>query len=168
MVLLMSQRLLRYLRAALCFALLVATNLTIASADLQGEQLKRYQGLIAELRCLVCQNQNIADSNAPLALDLRAQVSDMILTGKSDTEIKSYLVARYGDFVLYRPPVKPQTWLLWGGPFVLLLFGLLIAWRVLRKRGNTTVDPAPDPELLANLLQEDMSESDKLPKDNTH
>jgi cytochrome c-type biogenesis protein CcmH len=73
-----------------------------------------------ELRCLVCQNESLAGSRAELANDLREEVRKLIQEGKTDTEIKEYLVARYGDFVLYRPPVKPTTWLLWFGPFVLL------------------------------------------------
>ncbi len=126
-----------------------------ASSELDDAQQKRYQALIAELRCLVCQNQNIADSNAPLATDLRNQVTEMILAGATDGEIKDYMVERYGDFVLYRPPVKPQTWLLWGGPFLLLLMGLIIALRLYRQGGKTQVEPVPDPAALERALRED-------------
>jgi cytochrome c-type biogenesis protein CcmH len=83
----------------------------------------RLMKLAAELRCLVCQNQSLADSHAGLALDLKNQVREQMKAGKSDDEIRAYMVARYGDFVLYSPPVKPVTWLLWGGPFILLLAG---------------------------------------------
>ncbi|MEQ1881633.1 MAG: cytochrome c-type biogenesis protein [Burkholderiales bacterium] len=83
----------------------------------------RVMKLAAELRCLVCQNQSLADSHAGLALDLKDQVREQMKAGKSDAEIRAYMVARYGDFVLYSPPVKPVTWLLWGGPFILLLAG---------------------------------------------
>ena len=83
----------------------------------------RLRALEEELRCLVCQNQTLADSSAPLAEDLRREVRELAVAGKSDEEIKQYLVARYGDFVLYRPPVKSTTWLLWFGPFVLLAGG---------------------------------------------
>ena len=144
----------------LAYAILAATLLLVGTAGLAAElsmtdeQTQRYQALIAELRCLVCQNQNIADSNAPLAQDLRAQVQEKILAGQSDTEIKRYLVERYGDFVLYRPPVKRSTWLLWGGPFLLLLLGLSIAWRIFVHRGREAASSqAPDPEALARALE---------------
>ncbi len=83
----------------------------------------RLKRLESELRCLVCQNQTLADSNAELADDLRHEVRELAVAGKSDDEIKTYLVARYGDFVLYHPPVKPLTWMLWFGPFALMLGG---------------------------------------------
>ena len=96
------------------------------------EQEQRYQHLIEELRCLVCQNQNLADSHADLAQDLRQEVYTMVQAGKSNDEIVGFLVARYGDFVLYRPPVKQSTWLLWFGPFVLLLAGIALVYRFAR------------------------------------
>jgi cytochrome c-type biogenesis protein CcmH len=99
---------------------------------------QRVQTLSAELRCLVCQNQSLADSHADLAVDLRNQVRALIKTGKSDAEIKTWLTERYGDFVLYRPPVKSSTWLLWFGPFLLLavaVAGLLVY--LSRRRGRT-------------------------------
>ena len=92
-------------------------------------QEQRYMDLIEELRCLVCQNQNLADSHADLAQDLREEVQRMILIGNSDSEIKEFMVARYGDFVLYRPPLKQSTWLLWGAPFLLLFTGFIILYR---------------------------------------
>lgn len=88
-----------------------------------------------ELRCLVCQNESLAASRAELAEDLRREVRKLIRDGKSDPEIKDYLVARYGDFVLYRPPVKPTTWLLWFGPFALLAGALAGLIAYLRRRG---------------------------------
>ena len=94
----------------------------------------RLRELSQELRCLVCQNQTIADSNADLAVDLRREVRKQILQGKGDGEIKSYLVARYGDFVLYKPPVQGNTALLWFGPFVLLLAGVGVWWVLTRRR----------------------------------
>ena len=94
----------------------------------------RLKRLETELRCLVCQNQTLADSNAELAEDLRREVRALALAGKSDEEIKAYLVARYGDFVLYNPPLKGTTWLLWGGPFALLVGGGMLWWLILRKR----------------------------------
>ena len=87
-----------------------------------------------ELRCLVCQNETLAASRAELADDLRNEIRRLIREGRSDAEIMDYLVARYGDFVRYRPPVKPTTWLLWFGPFVLLVFAALALVRYLRRR----------------------------------
>ncbi|MFT3802769.1 MAG: cytochrome c-type biogenesis protein CcmH [Burkholderiaceae bacterium] len=98
-----------------------------------AETETRLKHLSEELRCLVCQNQTLADSNAELAVDLRNQVKAMIEQGRSDEQIKSYLVDRYGQFVLYKPPVQRSTWLLWGGPFALLLLGLLVWSRVGRR-----------------------------------
>jgi cytochrome c-type biogenesis protein CcmH len=118
----------------------------------------RIKKLESELRCLVCQNQTLADSGSELAGDLRNEVRKLALDGRSDNEIKSYLVARYGDFVLYRPPVKSTTWLLWAGPFVLLLLGAGVWWQVLRRR--RTQPPAPalsadDRDLARRLLEGD-------------
>ncbi len=100
--------------------------------------MRRFDGrlkkLESELRCLVCQNQTLADSNASLAEDLRAEVRELARAGKSDDEIRAYLVARYGDFVLYDPPLKRTTWLLWLGPFALLLGGGALWWTILRRR----------------------------------
>jgi cytochrome c-type biogenesis protein CcmH len=87
-----------------------------------------------ELRCLVCQNETIAASHADLAIDLRKQIREQLVAGRSERQILDYMVQRYGDFVLYNPPVKPVTWLLWGGPFVLLLGMLAWLWTMLRRR----------------------------------
>ena len=100
----------------------------------------RWDHIAAELRCLVCQNESLASSNAELAVDLRREVRGLIEQGQSDTDIRSFLVSRYGDFVLYKPEVKPVTWLLWFGPFVLLLGALAVALRLMRR---TTAAPAP-------------------------
>ncbi len=97
------------------------------------------QRLIAiseELRCLVCQNESLAGSRADLAMDLRREVRDLIKQGKSDAEIKTFLVDRYGDFILYRPPLKPSTWLLWAGPFGLAILGVFLLMRYLRRRNQ--------------------------------
>jgi len=109
------------------------------------------QAIAVELRCLVCQNQTIADSHADLAVDLRNQVREMLRQGKSDREIIDYMTARYGDFVLYRPPVKGTTMLLWFGPAVLLVGGVGILWLVLRRRSRRAAeDFEPDePDALA-------------------
>ena len=107
----------------------------------------RLKHLAVELRCLVCQNQTLADSNAPLAEDLRREVREMISKDMSDKEIIDFLVARYGDFVLYRPPLKASTTLLWVGPFVLLTVGAAALVITLRRRANTVVDaPVTDEE----------------------
>jgi cytochrome c-type biogenesis protein CcmH len=98
------------------------------------EQQKAYESLTAELRCLVCQNQNIADSNAELAGDLRRQVYEMLQQGKSKDEIVTFMTERYGDFVLYNPPLKAKTGLLWLGPAVFLLLGLVIVFWFIRRR----------------------------------
>jgi len=98
------------------------------------EQAKRYRTLTEELRCLVCQNQSLADSEAPLASDLREQVFVMLQAGADEVEISEYMVARYGDFVLYRPPVNSSTLVLWFGPFVLAVVGLSVLFVQIRKR----------------------------------
>ena len=105
----------------------------------------RFQNLTRELRCLVCQNQNLADSEAELAGELRKQVFEMMQSGKSDAEIKEYLVARYNDFVLYDPPVKAGTWLLWFAPGVFVLIGAIVLVSILRKRSRQPAI-APDTE----------------------
>ncbi|MDP1605124.1 MAG: cytochrome c-type biogenesis protein CcmH [Rhodocyclaceae bacterium] len=93
-----------------------------------------------ELRCLVCQNESLAGSQAELAQDLRREVRDLIKQGNSDQQVKDFLVSRYGDFVLYRPQLKPSTWLLWGGPFVLLIVGLAVLVNYLRRRSRLIGD----------------------------
>ncbi|MBS0516142.1 MAG: cytochrome c-type biogenesis protein CcmH [Proteobacteria bacterium] len=99
----------------------------------------RFQQLTRQLRCLVCQNQDLADSDADLARDLRKQVFDLMREGKTDAEIKQFLVARYNDFVLYDPPLKPGTWLLWFTPFALVAIGALALLRILRRRARAAV-----------------------------
>jgi cytochrome c-type biogenesis protein CcmH len=102
----------------------------------------RLKHLAVELRCLVCQNQTLADSNAPLAEDLRREVREMIAKNMSDKEIIEFLVSRYGDFVLYRPPLKATTTLLWVGPFVLLAGGAIALVTALRRRGQRLANTA--------------------------
>jgi len=122
----------------------------------------RIKTLESELRCLVCQNQTLADSNASLAEDLRREVRDLALSGKSDSEIRAYLVARYGDFVLYDPPLKRTTWLLWIGPFALLAGGAALWWTILRRReraAKSMPPPAdPDAEARGRALLDDIDE----------
>jgi cytochrome c-type biogenesis protein CcmH len=97
-------------------------------------QETRFHQLTAELRCVMCQNQSLADSNAQIAHDLRREVLDLMNQGKSDAQIKRFLVERYGEFVLYKPDVAGNTWLLWFGPALLLLAGAAIVFRIVRKR----------------------------------
>nr|WP_082879128.1 cytochrome c-type biogenesis protein [Luteibacter rhizovicinus] len=104
----------------------------------------RFQHLSAELRCPMCQNETLADSNAPIAHDLRRQVFEMMQAGKSDDEIKASLVDRYSLFVLYKPPVEPSTWLLWFGPLALLAIGgIVVAVQVRRRARQAPVDTTP-------------------------
>jgi len=99
-----------------------------------AQQQERFNKLTEELRCLVCQNQNLADSDAPLAHDLRREVHEMVLAGRTNEQVKEFLVTRYGDFVLYRPPVQKNTYLLWLAPLVLLLIGALVLRSSISKR----------------------------------
>jgi cytochrome c-type biogenesis protein CcmH len=107
---------------------------------------QRVMRLASELRCLVCQNETLADSRADLAIDLRNQVREQMRAGKTDGEIKTWLTDRYGDFVLYRPPVKATTWLLWFGPFILLLAGAGLLFLYLRRRDARTASAELTPE----------------------
>lgn len=126
------------------------------------QQERRYKDLIEELRCLVCQNQNLAESDAGLAQDLRKQVYKMISAGNSDEEILDFMVTRYGDFVLYRPPFKASTFLLWVGPFIILAIGMLVLIRFIRQRKDVVVTTlsSNDKERLKQLL-DDNKEQDK-------
>jgi cytochrome c-type biogenesis protein CcmH len=114
--------------------LLVVLLCTGALAQENPQLEDRVKDLAHELRCLVCQNQTIADSNAPLALDLRNQIREQVAAGRSDREVIDYMVARYGDFVLYRPPFKATTLALWLGPFLLLALGAFLFWRRVARR----------------------------------
>ncbi len=99
-----------------------------------------YQALIEEVRCLVCQNQTIADSNAPLAADLRREIREMMGEGATRGEVNEFLVARYGDFVLYRPPFQPSTWALWIGPAFFVILGMVVFARILHSRMAQPLD----------------------------
>jgi cytochrome c-type biogenesis protein CcmH len=118
-----------------------ATKMDAPAGDAALEA--RLKKLETELRCLVCQNQTLADSNASLAEDLRLEVRELARAGKSDDEIRAYLVARYGDFVLYDPPLKATTSLLWLGPFALLGGGAILWWVILRRRERAAEVPPP-------------------------
>ena len=120
------------------------------------EHEQRYKKLINELRCVVCQNQNIADSNAELAKDLRKQVFKMIKAEKSDDEILEFMVTRYGDFVLYRPEFNSMTFLLWVGPFIIFIIGLTILVSFIRQRKTVVATELSnkDKEKLKQLLKD--------------
>ncbi|WP_266181609.1 cytochrome c-type biogenesis protein [Dyella humicola] len=126
---------------ALLLALMFFTGIAFAQAidplpfKNHAEEV-RFQNLTRELRCLVCQNENLADSNADLARDLRHEVFDLMQSGKSDDEIKQYLVDRYSDFVLYDPPVQSSTLLLWFGPLAILLAGAVVVVVTVRRRSR--------------------------------
>ncbi len=136
-----------------------ATLESFKFADDAAEQ--HFKDLISELRCLVCQNQSLADSDAELAHDLRAEVYEMVQDGKSDAEIIEFLVNRYGDFVLYKPPVKPSTYLLWFGPFALMILAGGLLLRAVRKQKRTATAEISDADrkrlddLLGNRENED-------------
>lgn len=130
---------------ALAFSLLFAGySYGLEPVDYRSDaEEQRFKALTAELRCVMCQNQSIADSNAPIAHDLRVEVLRLMREGRSDAQIKQYLVERYTDFVLYEPPMKKSTWLLWAGPFLLLLIGAGAVIMVIRRK-NAAPAAAPD------------------------
>src|ERR1700720_24033 len=107
---------------------------------------RRMMALSQQLRCLVCQNETLADSQADLAADLRGQIREQMKAGKTDAEIIAFLTDRYGDFVLYKPPVKPRTYLLWFGPFILLGGGLFALYRVISHRRDEIAESPLSPE----------------------
>ncbi|MGQ0384405.1 MAG: cytochrome c-type biogenesis protein [Gammaproteobacteria bacterium] len=133
------------LAAMLLALLLAAPAIAIDTGQVFDDpaQQERYERLIRELRCLVCQNQSIADSNAMLASDLRREVRDMMHAGNSDDDIRAFMTERYGDFVLYAPPIAPRTWLLWLAPALLLITGIAVAGAVVLRRARAArADPA--------------------------
>ena len=110
-------------------------------------QQARYEKLARELRCLTCRSETIADSNAQLAADLRRQLRELMAAGKSDKEIMQYMTDRYGDYVLYKPPVSPRTWLLWGAPALLVLGGGMVAFIVISRKSKLPDTDPNDPGL---------------------
>jgi cytochrome c-type biogenesis protein CcmH len=123
---------------------------------------KRLIGISAELRCLVCQNESLAGSRADLALDLRREIRTLIKDGKTDVEITDFMVSRYGDFVLYRPPVNRVTWLLWFGPFVLLIGAVVVLLRMVRQSQNSKQPKGLDAAQRAKALA--LLQDTELPK----
>lgn len=131
---------------AVCFSffmffLIWASTVVAQPASFEANQValeKHVMILAQELRCLVCQNQTIADSNADLAIDLRNQIREQLVKGMSDQQIMDFMVQRYGDFILYRPPVKSTTWILWFGPLALFIGGILFLLIKLRRQTSAT------------------------------
>jgi cytochrome c-type biogenesis protein CcmH len=146
----------------LCLLSGVPVQAAVDLTDFDGDTVleERYHKLVTELRCLVCQNQTIADSNADLAKDLRREVRDMLVGGKTDEQIKEFMLARYGDFVLYRPPVKTTTVPLWIGPFVLLAIGLVVVAVMVRRRSRQAQPEmkSEDVERARKLLDENQEQ----------
>lgn len=138
---------------ALGFAVLslLLANMAVASTavvEFSDESLRiRYQQLVQELRCPKCQNQNLADSNSPISEDLRAQVHRLLEQGMTDREIKDYLKSRYSEFILYRPEVNQNTWLLWAAPVLFLLFGLWVLYKMYFNRPSSDISVAQNDQL---------------------
>ncbi len=154
----MAERLKAWLAAWLCAALASVVTAATAPATASPSQValeERVTSLTAELRCLVCQNQTIADSSSELALQLKHEVRAQLARGDTDDQVRRFMVQRYGDFVLYRPPVTWATGLLWGGPAVLLALGMLLLGGHWRERRTAFTD-APD-----SGFTEDVSEGDR-------
>ena len=152
------KRLLLILFAVLAGGIAVAKDAAPLAEDPAIE--KRLIAISEEMRCLVCQNESLAGSRAELAQDLRREVRKLLKEGKTDAEVREFMVSRYGDFVLYRPPVKPTTWVLWAGPFVLMIFGVAILIAYLRRRNREVKDiplSAVELDRAAALLKEDKS-----------
>ena len=116
-----------------------------------AETEKVFYKLSEELRCLVCQNQNIAESNSDLAKDLRLEIYNMLSQGKTEDEIVDFMVQRYGDYVLYRPPFKPMTWLLWFGPAIIFGLGVVFAIRLMKAQSSTAIDESLSEEEIERI-----------------
>ena len=134
-------------RRLIFILLFMVSTLPVINAEIISvapEYEKRYEAILSELRCLVCQNQTVAESSSDLANDLRVEVKEMLERGASDQEILTFMSDRYGDFVLYNPPVKPRTFLLWVGPFLLLFGGVIFALMLVKRRSKNVVDKQLD------------------------
>ncbi len=143
------------MKSSLFILLLMLSPVAVHAIDAiqftNPEQQADYEILTSELRCLVCQNQTIADSNAELAADLRRQVHEMLQQGKSRDDIVQFMTDRYGDFVLYKPPFKAKTGLLWLGPVVFLLLGLVAVFFVVRRKNQVSAQDSEQAEKLAKI-----------------
>ena len=152
--------------------LLFFTLLTPVYAAIEVHEFKDaateadYKNLIEELRCLVCQNQNLAGSDADLAKDLRQQTYELLQQGKSRAEVVDYMVTRYGDFVLYRPPVKSSTMLLWAGPFALLFIVLIVVMLKIKKTRTVEAPVQKNLDQAKNLLSDDAAEKNNDDQEN--
>lgn len=126
----------KYLYALLLILVTCGAAVAKEAAPLADDPVveQRLIAISEEMRCLVCQNESLAGSRSDLAMDLRRELRNLIKQGKTDAEIREFMVSRYGDFVLYRPPVKPSTWLLWAGPFGLMVLGVAVLFTYLRRR----------------------------------
>ena len=146
--------------ALLLLSLAVASSWAKDAAPLADDPVveQRLIDIAEEMRCLVCQNESLAGSRADLAVDLRKELREQIRQGRTDSEIREFMVSRYGDFVLYRPQVKPITWLLWGGPFVLMIAGVVALMLYLRRRSQATTAQA-------SLSQDEASRAEALFKE---
>jgi len=151
------------MRTLLAAVLLLIAGFTHAAIEVyefnDPKQEEAFKELTFELRCLVCQNQNIADSNADLAKDLRNEIHKMLNEGNDKQQVVDFMVARYGDFVLYRPPVNPQTALLWFGPFLIGIIGLILLIRFIRSRAGQS-------DTATELSQQERQRLDALLDDN--
>jgi cytochrome c-type biogenesis protein CcmH len=131
---------------ALCLLGGMAARALDANGQLEDPALQaRFENIAKDLRCLVCQNESIADSNVELASDLRRQVREMLVAGKSDDEIFNFMTDRYGEFVRFNPPVDRKTALIWGAPFIVLLLGVVIIVRIVRGRSRMPLDDEASP-----------------------
>jgi len=154
---------LKYLLIAITLAFSAITTFEVTASPVDTYVFKdevtktRFNALTKELRCPKCQNQNLADSNSPIAEDLRREVYELLQEGKADSEIVNFMVARYGDFVLYRPRVSSLTYILWFGPAILLFVGVVVVVMVLRKK--------PAKQVEQTLSAEQQSKLDNLLKD---
>jgi|TARA_B110000238_G_C16124766_1_gene438715 cytochrome c-type biogenesis protein CcmH len=141
--------------------ILFVSLLTVSNAQVitvSPEYEDRYEHLLSELRCLVCQNQTVAESPADLSNDLRIEVKEMLERGATDQEVLDFMSDRYGDFILYNPPVKPRTYLLWVGPFVLLIGAVIYALLLVNQRSKTVIDKVlneSEKQRLKNLLDKE-------------
>lgn len=159
------------IRLCTCIGLLLISFSSFAAIEVHefdnDVDRQRYQTFIDEMRCPKCQNQNLAGTNSPIAMDLRRELEFMIKDGKTDKEIVDFMVERYGEFILYRPRLSPATMLLWGAPVALLIIGVVMLLLIVRKRRRVDVEEssvlsAAEQERLANLLK---SSTDENPAD---
>lgn len=156
----MTRTALRACLFALCAALapVLAVQAQVQSVrpyiPLNPQEEARYMALLPGLRCMQCQNESLESSQAALAQDMRYKVRELIAAGNSDAQVRQYLVDRYGQYVLYKPPFRPLTWLLWLGPFALVLLAMFVAWRVAQRSRLTAPKRTLDEAALKRLLDE--------------